>query len=76
MWPIDYLGDKLTLLKRAGDRRRAFKDAGLQPFELMFTTSGNTQGILCLCCGLSSANPNDVANTYCFFCGVFHGDPM
>ncbi len=28
--------------------------------------------IVCLCCGLSSANINDVEQKYCGFCHTFH----
>ena len=32
----------------------------------------NGTAIKCLCCGLTSHNPNDVAQRYCGFCHAFH----
>lgn len=34
--------------------------------------SGDQTGIKCLVCGMTSYNPNDVANKYCGHCHRFH----
>lgn len=31
-----------------------------------------TKMIICLCCGLSSVNTNDIEQKYCGFCHAFH----
>jgi len=37
-----------------------------------FVTEKNQHGIKCLKCGLTSFNPNDIANKYCGNCAMFH----
>ena len=32
--------------------------------------------IRCLCCGMTSYNPNDIKFRYCGRCGIYHEDRM
>lgn len=56
--------------REAGQRRKAMVAAGCQTYALGF--KGGQPSIVCLCCGLGSVNPHDLANTYCGFCAEFH----
>lgn len=61
-----------TLRRQAARRRAALKAAGCSTYTL-----GYRQGvpsIACLCCGLRSMNPNDIANRYCGLCKEFHSE--
>lgn len=49
-------------------RRKALIEAGCATY---ITWNG---GINCLCCGLTSTHPVDIAEKYCGFCHEFHGE--
>jgi hypothetical protein len=60
------------LRERAKRRRTALAANGCSTYTL-----GARQGqaaIICLCCGLGSANPSDISERYCGFCREFHSE--
>lgn len=59
-------------LERAAERRVALAAAGLATYVL--GVPGLSNRILCVCCGLPSSNPNDIAERYCGFCHQFHNE--
>lgn len=56
----------------AAKRRDALKAAGCSTYTLGLKSG--QQAIVCLCCGLGSPNPNDVAQKYCGFCHEWHSE--
>ena len=60
------------LKENAHKRRKALVNSKCSTFELGFRNS--IPSIMCLCCGLGSASPMDIANKYCGFCQEFHVD--
>jgi len=52
----------------ARERRTVLKLNGLATYEL---TPGEAS-IVCLCCGMASANLGDIREKYCAFCHEFH----
>lgn len=60
--------DKLN----AARRRAALTAAGCATYTL--GQRGGHPGIVCLCCGLGSSHPDDLAQKYCGFCAAFHTD--
>ncbi|MFW5941909.1 MAG: hypothetical protein ACOCXI_08920 [Chloroflexota bacterium] len=60
------------LRKQADARRRVLRQAGLRTYEI--GRRAGAVGIVCLCCGLGSAHPQDVRQRYCGFCNAFHDD--
>jgi len=65
------LTDQAALRKDAAKRRQALSDAGCSTYTI--GVRGGQPGIVCLCCGLGSSNPNDIAERYCGFCKAWHG---
>lgn len=57
-------------LARAGRRRQALQAFGLSTYEI--ARAYMESSIICLCCGMTSPNHNDVVNLYCGFCHEFH----
>lgn len=57
---------------RAHRRRSALVATGCQTYEL--GARAGHLAIVCLCCGLGSSNPQDIANLYCGFCQQFHSE--
>lgn len=60
------------LKDEAAKRRAALKSAGCSTYTTGIR--GEHQAIVCLCCGLGSHNPTDVAEKYCGFCHEWHTD--
>lgn len=58
--------DPATLRAQADRRRTALVQAGCQTFTVGMR--GGQAAIVCLCCGLGSANPHDIAEKWCGFC--------
>ena len=54
----------------AARRRAALTAAGCATYTL--GQRGGRAGIVCLCCGLGSSHPDDLAQKYCGFCAAFH----
>ena len=58
-------------LRRDGARRRfALMAGGCRTYT--WTQRVGRMAILCLCCGLASANPNDMQQRYCGMCQEYH----
>ena len=55
-------------------RRVALAKDGCATYRITSDRDGSELAIQCLCCGLTSHNPNDVANRYCGFCHEWHSD--
>jgi hypothetical protein len=64
--------DAEALKARARHRRLALNSNGCQTYEIGMRAS--QPAILCLCCGLGSANENDIHERYCGFCHEFHSE--
>lgn len=64
--------DSSTRRRQAALRRGALEAHGCSTYEL--GTRGGQRAIICLCCGLGSVHPRDMAERYCGFCQVFHAD--
>jgi ribosomal protein L37E len=62
--------DVAKLKAEASRRRVALFGAGCSTYKII----DKADSILCLCCGLTSFNPNDVEHKYCGFCHEFHAD--
>ena len=60
------------LRTQAARRRRALVNAGCSTYTTGLR--GGVTAIVCLCCGLGSANGLDIANRYCGFCRAFHSE--
>jgi hypothetical protein len=58
--------------ERAQRRRAALVAAGCATYELGVRDGMDV--IQCLCCGLGSNHPQDVAQRYCGYCHEFHGE--
>lgn len=56
----------------AAARRRVLRQANLTTYTIGRRDS--EAAIICLCCGLSSTNENDLLNRYCGFCKAHHDD--
>lgn len=56
-------------VERANLRRKAMLEADVSTYE---TLGQESPAIVCLCCGFTSSNPNDIAQRYCSFCKVWH----
>lgn len=66
------VSDISTLRRQAALRRGALEAHGCSTYER--GTRGGQAAIICLCCGLGSAHPKDIAEKYCGFCHQFHTD--
>jgi hypothetical protein len=64
----------LQLCTEARLRRDALVAGGCSTYVLPLERGLPMPGITCLCCGLTSANPNDIEQKYCGFCQAFHSD--
>jgi hypothetical protein len=64
---------EVALLKRQAQRRRAaLVQAGCSTYAL--GRRGGTEAIQCLCCGLGSGHPTDIAERFCGFCQAWHSE--
>ena len=72
MLPYPSDADFHQLKAEAAKRRAALKQAGCSTYTLGFKRGQSA--ILCLCCGMSSPNPNDIAEKYCGFCHDWHSE--
>ena len=73
--PRDVLEDAYDVdkLRRDGARRRfALMAGGCRTYT--WTQRVGRMAILCLCCGLASANPNDMQQRYCGLCSEYHAE--
>ena len=61
-----------TLRTQAARRRKALANAGCSTYAI--GERGGQAAIMCLCCGLGSNHPDDIANRYCGFCHEFHSE--
>lgn len=57
-------------LARGNRRREALRTFGLSTYEIK--RGYMESSIICLCCGMTSENHNDVVNLYCGFCHQYH----
>jgi len=64
--------DPDTLRTHADRRRRALDAAGCQSYVLGMRSGYAV--IVCLCCGLGSANAHDIEERYCGFCTTWHSE--
>lgn len=64
--------DPGTLREQASRRRRALDAGGCQSYVLGMRSGYSV--IVCLCCGLGSANISDISEKYCGFCRTYHGE--
>ena len=60
------------LRAQASRRRLALVTGGCSTYQL--GTRDGVAAIICLCCGLGSANRHDIAERYCGFCHEFHSE--
>ena len=58
--------------RHAEQRRAALNEYGCATYELQ--KRGGHDIILCVCCGLGSAHPEDIAQKFCGFCDFFHDE--
>jgi hypothetical protein len=58
--------------QRAAKRRKLLVEAGFSTYIL--STRNGMNVILCLCCGMTSANKNDIEQRYCGFCRAHHSE--
>lgn len=65
-----------NLRQQAQRRRRALVAAGCSTYSVECTSSNGREAILCLCCGLGSANANDIRQRYCGFCAEYHTEEV
>jgi hypothetical protein len=56
----------------AARRRKALVAAGCSTYELGHR--GTSKAIQCLCCGLGSTHPTDIAQRFCGFCKELHSE--
>jgi hypothetical protein len=61
-----------TLRRQAARRRQALVAAGCATYTL--GARGGQSAIVCLCCGLGSADMRDIARRSCGFCREFHSE--
>ena len=66
--PVHVDLDKLRV--EANRRRAALTAAGCSTYVLGFRS--DSPSIVCLCCGLGSANAYDIQERYCGFCHARH----
>jgi ribosomal protein L37E len=66
--------DPTQLKAQATRRRDALVTAGCSTYLVSVDYAGEPLGILCLCCGQKSYNPEDITNRYCGFCHEFHSE--
>jgi hypothetical protein len=64
--------DPARLRAQADRRRVALEARGCQTYVVGMR--GGQAAIVCLCCGLGSANPQDIAEKYCGFCHAWHSE--
>jgi hypothetical protein len=64
--------DPARLRADAQRRRAALQAAGCQTYTVGMR--GGQAAIVCLCCGLGSANPHDIAEKFCGFCRTWHSE--
>ena len=72
---VNDLGDAYDVdtLRRDGARRRlALRAGGCRTYT--WTQRVGRMQILCLCCGLASANPHDIQQLYCGLCSEYHSE--
>lgn len=62
--------DTARLREDAARRRAALEAGGCQTFVTCMALG--RPHVRCLCCGLSSANPRDLAQGWCPFCEAWH----
>lgn len=60
-------------LKLSADRRRAALVVARCSTYTLGMSAGEKR-IVCLCCGLGSGHPQDIATHYCGFCHAFHSE--
>lgn len=65
-------GDPATLRAQAARRRAALAAHGCSTYAL--GRRGGWAAIQCLCCGLGSVHPKDIAEKSCGFCHAFHSE--
>lgn len=67
-------GSEWLKLRRAEAQRRreALEHGGCATYAL--GVPGMAERIVCLCCGLPSSNPTDIAERYCGFCSEYHSE--
>lgn len=58
--------------QQARRRRDALTAAGCATYSLGL--KGEVPAIVCLCCGLGSVNPHDIAEHFCGFCAIWHSE--
>jgi hypothetical protein len=61
-------------LQRAHARRLELQRQERASYAL--TVRADRPCIVCLCCEMTSFNPNDIAALYCVHCAAFHEDPI
>lgn len=62
-----------SLIAQVNARYTALRALGLPTYEIQHKAT--TDVLHCLCCGLTSYNPTDVAHAYCHHCQLFHEEP-
>jgi len=64
--------DPTRLRADAQRRRAALVAAGCQTYTVGMR--GGQAAIVCLCCGLGSGHPADIAERFCGFCRAWHSE--
>jgi ribosomal protein L37E len=64
--------DTVQHQRRAARRRAALVEYGCATYWLV--QSHGHPAIRCLCCGLDSFHPTDIAQHFCGFCDAFHDE--
>jgi len=64
--------DQEQRLLSAARRRAALVAGGCSTYATGL--KGGEPSIICLCCGLGSAHPEDISHRYCGFCHEFHSE--
>lgn len=64
--------DPEGLREDAHRRRRALDAGGCQSYTIGMR--GGQPAIVCLCCGLGSAHPQDIQEKFCGFCRTWHSE--
>ncbi len=65
--------DVATLRVKADRRREALVAFGCSTYSTGFKRDEG-ECIVCLCCGLGSAHPDDIRIKYCGFCNAYHSE--
>jgi ribosomal protein L37E len=68
----DILRDMAQHKRRADRRRAALVEYGCATYWLVHREK--RPAIRCLCCGIDSYNPTDIAEKFCGFCDAWHTD--